>query len=289
MKKWFKKNKWMAYLMPSFLFPLSITIYGLIMAIKESMTDNTGFSLQAYRALFYDHAFWASYLYSVRISTISTVLSLIIGILITRLLYQKLLKTEWKLLVWVPMIFPHFVWGYMVVLLLSQTGFISSIFNHFEWIQDFSQFPILLYEPFGIGIIVTYVWKEIPFVVLMLLPVYAQMNQQMPLVVKTLGGNEWNVFKTTEWPWVAPVLFETGIIIFAFILSAYEVPALLGTTYPKMLSVLSYEWFFYADFRYRPKAFALMVVVTMTIMTFVLIFFHMVNQKRYRMMKGNGR
>ena len=155
----------------------------------------------------------------------------------------------------------------MLYLLLSQTGFLSSVFNVIGITNEPGDFPILFKDPFGWGIILTYVWKEIPFVILMLLPVYEQLSHSQRELVYTLGGKEGAVFRYVEWPYVFPVLLETFFIIFSFVLSAYEVPALLGTTYPKMLSVLSYDWFFGTDWGKQPYAFASMMVTTGTILS----------------------
>ncbi|WP_243292338.1 ABC transporter permease subunit [Bacillus sp. FJAT-47783] len=285
MKKWFMKNKWMVYVLPSIFLPIFITMYGLVMAVKESFADG----INSYRTVLTSTTFFESYVYSLKISFLATMISLLIGLWVTRIVYKQLTKTEWKVLVWIPMVFPHFVAGYMIVLLLSQTGFVSSFLSHFQLIESFTSFPLFIYDSFGFGILVTYIWKEVPFVVLMLLPAYVQMDQRLNDVVSTLGGSKWDRFITVEWPWLAPVVFETGIIIFSFILAAYEVPALLGTTYPKMISVLSYDWFYEGDWSRRPMAFAAMILVTTTIMMVVFFFSQLLSKKRYRLMKGNGR
>jgi putative spermidine/putrescine transport system permease protein len=92
---------------------------------------------------------------------------------------------------------------------------------------------------------------------------------------------------TVEWRWLLPVVLETGIIIFAFILAAFEVPYLLGATYPKMLPVLAYQWFFEGDWSNRPLAMASMVILTVFIVTIALFVLSMTQKMRYRMMRGN--
>lgn len=289
MKRWCKENKWVVYVLPLIFFPLFLTFYGLFKAFIKSMNGSNVPLFDPYIELFTDHSFWKSLFYSLHITIVSTVISLIIGLWLTRSLYKYMANKKWKLIVWIPMIFPHFVAGYMIYLLLGQTGFFSTVLAYFNLINDPSQFPALLYDSYGLGIIFTYIWKEVPFVILMLLPVYLEMNRQQIDVVKTLGGSEWEVFKTVEWPWLVPILFETGIILFSFILAAYEVPALLGATYPKMVSVLAFEWFYESNWTMRPKAFAIMIMTSLVILMLVLFFSKWVGKKRYRLMKGNGR
>jgi putative spermidine/putrescine transport system permease protein len=287
--KWFNKNSWILSLLPAILFTVILIGYGLMMAISESLHENGRFTFRYYMNVFENDIFIASFRHSLFIALVSTLLSVIIGLFLTRWLHYYLRNRFAKVFLWIPMLFPHFVWGYMMLLLFSQTGWVSSFFYHIGVIHNPDQFPVIIKDSYGIGIIITYVWKEIPFVILMLLPVYSQLNHRLSSVVKTLGGNEWHVFKTVEWPWVFPVLLEVSVIIFAFILSAYEVPYLLGTTYPKMISLLVYEWFFEGDWSNRPQSFAAMMSVTLLIFMIMTICFAFLTRKRYRIMKGNGK
>lgn len=265
--KWYRRNKPYVLIAPAFLLIIFLVGYSLMMAFLESIQYNQSPSLEVYQALLKQEGFLDSFLYSIRISLISTILAIFFGLCLVRFTYPLLERFFPKLMAWLPMLFPHFVWGYMLYLLLSQTGFLSSVFNVIGITNEPGDFPILFKDPFGWGIILTYVWKEIPFVILMLLPVYEQLSYSQREVVYTLGGKEGAVFRYVEWPYVFPVLLETFFIIFSFVLSAYEVPALLGTTYPKMLSVLSYDWFFGTDWGKQPYAFASMMVTTGTILS----------------------
>ncbi len=286
--KWYRNNSWSLALLPAFLFTFCLVVYGLFMAAQESVTGLNGISLDAYRSILANQTFLDSLLYSLRIAVISTLLSLALGLIVTKALFEALQNHLARTIVWLPMLFPHFVWGYMMILLFSQTGWFSTLLHGLSIIDSPEQFPVLTNDRYGIGIIITYTLKEIPFVVLMLLPVYAQLNRDLPRVVETLGGNRWHVFKTVEWPWLFPVLMEAGLIVFAFILAAFEVPYLLGTTYPKMVSVLAYEWFYQGDWSRRPESFAVMILVTGIIVGLLVLILGILSKTRYRMMKGNG-
>ncbi len=273
---------------PALLLIIILVGYGLVMAFLESIQYNHSPSLQVYQQLLQQKSFVDSFLYSFRTSLISTLLSVIIGLVLVRITYPLLKRSFPKLMAWLPMLFPHFVWGYMLFLLFSQTGFLSSLLNVIEIIKEPADFPILFKESLGVGIILTYIWKEVPFVILMLLPVYEQLSQTGRELVYTLGGRDWAVFRHVEWPYVFPVLLETFFIIFAFVFSAYEVPALMGATYPKMVSVLSYDWFFSSDWTKQSYAFAAMMVTTVTIVAFVWIAFAVTKKNRLHLNQTYG-
>lgn len=278
-------NKAWLLLIPALLF-LLIPAYGLFSALWSSLTQNGSFSFQVFETLFEKDSFWASFFYSIQITVISTVVSLLLGLFITRAFFPLINNISGKVSVWLPMLFPHFVWGYIVLLLFEQSGLFSNLAYQLGMIDSREQFPILTNDKNGIGMILSYVGKEVPFVVLMLLPVYVQQNNSYQDLVRTLGGSRWSRFKDAEWPWVYPVLVESGIIIFAFVLSAYEIPYLLGATFPEMISILTYDWFYSGNWSERPLAFAGMISTSAVIGFIAWISYVLMNRKRWLLTKG---
>ncbi|MGD6793389.1 ABC transporter permease subunit [Metabacillus indicus] len=285
--KWQERNR-LKPAVPAVLFTFIMVFAGLWLAAAESLTAPDGAkSLSAYQDLFTNESFRDSLFYSLKITLLSTVISILAGLLIIRSVYPLLKNRYLKLAAWIPMLFPHFVWGYMLFLLLSQNGWISSISVELGLISSTGAFPDLMKDSEGTGIILTYVWKEIPFVLLILLPVYLQLNTGRKDAVYTLGGNEWDAFKLVEWPVLIPSLIEIFILLFSFIFAAYEVPALLGTTYPKMVSVLTYEWFYSGDWSRRPAAFAVMILSTAVILAALAAVYLLLNKQRERITKSS--
>ena len=274
------------YLMPIIVFIMLSVGLGLLMAIMESLAWSSGFPFSFYEQLFTKNTFVDSLFLSVRTALLSTILSLIIGVLFTRTFIRYFKTDQWKYIVWVPMLIPHFVAAYIIFLLFSQTGWISAVIFQFDVIRDWEEFPIVVNSAAYIGVVMTYVWKEVPFVILMIFPIYQRLDFRYEDVVHTLGGKGWSVWTTVEFPWLWPILLETGLVIFSFILSAFEVPALLGVTYPKMLPVLAYEWFYEGDWSNRPLAQALMVSITILTITSSYLIFRLSHRWRNRLMKG---
>ncbi|WP_404407572.1 ABC transporter permease [Jeotgalibacillus malaysiensis] len=285
--KWRQTNRLILLLLPACAF-LLLAGGSLILAFMESVRGETGFSWTYYSALFDRRELIDSLLYSILITFSSTLVSLVIGWLIVRSFYLHI-DGSGKWMVWVPMLFPHFVWGYFVLLLLGQSGLISTFFVQTGLLEDSTLFPVLVQDQSGIGIFITYVWKEIPFVILMLLPVYLQLPKQFMEVNAVLGGSGADWFKTVEWPWVKPVMFETALIISAFVFTAYEVPGLLGVSYPQMTPVLAYEWFYSVSQDERTMAFALLMFVALIFGTISLAGFALMNKRRMLLSKSSHR
>ena len=275
-------------LLPSLLFIVVFLGYGGSQVIFESFQSSDGgaWTTANYSELLKSNVFWDSFFLTVRIALISTILSLALGLFFTRAIYFYLPMSWFKGLVWLPMLIPHFVAAYLVLLFFSQSGLVSSLFVRLNLISEFHQFPILTNDSFGIGIILSYVWKEIPFVILVLLPIYHRINKQYFEVVRTLGGGKWERFKTVEWPAIYPVLAEIGIILFAFIISAYEIPFLLGVTYPKAMPILGYDWFFAGDWSNRPKSMALFALLSLFILGIAYLVSRFTGNKRFKGTRG---
>nr|WP_275899694.1 ABC transporter permease subunit [Bacillus piscicola] len=275
-------------LLPSVTAAIVFVGWGTAAALLESLQDwETGeWTVVYYHELFTNPVFWDSLFLSFSTALLSTAVSVVLGLVVTRYLYHYFRKNRWKLLVWLPMLVPHLVAAYLVLLFFSDSGLLSSLLYRFGWIQEMSEYPFSVQNRQGTGIILTYIWKEVPFVILMLLPVYYQLNSNYEAVIRTLGGGSWEVFKTAEFPALAPVLTETGIILFSFTIAAFEVPYILGVTYPKMLPLLSYQWYFENDWSSRPAAMAVMMVTTFLTLLLAFLAFGLSQRRRNQMSRG---
>lgn len=283
--KWQRVNNTLL-LIPALLFFIFIPGLGIVLALLESVRSEGNITFGHYVDLFEEKRFMTSFLFSLTVTSISTILSLCIGLGIVKAFSSLLKENKYKLLVWIPMLVPHFVWAYLVYLLFNQSGFFSNVFEMGGWIDDRSQFPTLVQDRNGIGIILTYVWKEVPFVTLMLLPVYATLSKSYKEIASLLGAGPYKAFWVAEWPFILPVLVETGAILFAFIFTAYEVPQLLGVTSPQLLAILAYDWFYSGSWSDRPLAFASLVLVGLSIGGVMWLLIYFTNKKRLHITKG---
>src|SRR5690606_42088760 len=122
-------------------------------------------------------------------------------------------------------------------------------------------FPALVYDPFALGIILQYVWKEVPFIGLILLANMQTLSEDYEAVARSLGASRWQSFRHVLLPLLTPGLLAAGMIVFAFTFGAYEIPALLGQNYPAALPVLAYQAFTEPDLAARPTALALAMII----------------------------
>ncbi len=128
-----------------------------------------------------------------------------------------------------------------IALIVSQSGLGARLAAALGLIGEPADFPALLYDRYSIGVILTYVWKETPFVALVVLAGLRGVAADLEDVARTLGANAWQRFWYVVFPVIAPGVVAASLVVFAFTFGAFEVPYLLGGDYPTILPVTAYK------------------------------------------------
>ncbi len=265
------KEKLKPYLLLSPILFILITIFvsGIIMGFIQSLgyfkaVGLTQFSLQYYKDVLGSKGFLSSLSFSLYTAFTSSIIAIVCGVLLSYAILQiKGKKEVVESLYRVPVIVPHIVSVLLIYNILSQSGLIPRIFYEAGLINDHSQFPSVLYEGNGVGIIMAYLWKEIPFVALTTYTILSKVSNKLSDVARNLGGNKRQVFFYVLLPLIAPSVFSSFIIIFAFSFGAYEVPLLLGPTQPKALSVQAFIQYSSPILANRPYAMVYNILITL--------------------------
>lgn len=290
-----RKSKPYLLLLPATGIIVLLFFGGLFDGLLKSLgyfpaIGETGFGFDAYTALFSSAAFWESLMLTVRVAALSSVISAILGaaIAISLFIMNESSKSSaprlWHRLFQLPLTIPHLVGGYIIVLLFMQSGFLSKIFASAGWIDDIRDFPILVNDAFGWGIILTYAWKEAPFVSLMIYPVLMRIHSSWRDVSRVFGASNWSFIRDIVLPVMLPAWTIATFIVFVFTFSAFEVPYLLGVTYPSMLPVYSYQLYTSGTLADRPEALAVNIILAALTIALGLITYYF--SRRWNVLKG---
>lgn len=242
---------------------LGVFLLGLINGLLESFgimpaVGLTEFTLSYYKEVFANVDLTTSLFLSLYISLVTSLIAVVVGVLISvAATASGLVKSKFFEIVKIPVIVPHTVSALLMINLFSQSGIIARIAYQFQLIQGQEGFLPLMYDQNSIGIILTYLWKEIPFVVMVIVTIMANIDVTLGEAAVNLGASKWKVFKTITLPLCLPSILTSFIIIFAFSFGAYEIPYLLGTTEPKALPVRAYVEYTHPDLAHRPYAMVL--------------------------------
>ncbi|MBQ7895742.1 MAG: ABC transporter permease subunit [Oscillospiraceae bacterium] len=219
-------------------------------------------SLKHYANVFANKEFVNSLLVSLRVAFQSAVLAAIFGTVLCAALV-KLKHTRGAMLyaVRLPILVPHVVVALFTFLIFSQTGIIARVLFALGLISDYTQFPLLLYTEKYEGVIISYLWKEIPFVAYFTLALMASVSETLGEAAENLGASPIRSFFSVTLPLSFPAISKAFIIIFIFAFGGYELPLLLGATLPKALPIYAYIAYMNPDLKLRPDAMAIYGVI----------------------------
>ena len=220
------------------------------------------FTLEHFRAVVTAPGFLASLGLTVWVSFASTALTLVFAVVTALALRRTRRLRRFVTYVYqLPLTLPHMVLAAAGIMLLSQSGLLSRVVTAVGLIETPAAFPELVNDRAGIGIIAVYVWKQVPFVGLFALAVLQSVGEDYEATARSLGATRLQAVRHVLVPLVAPALLPAGVIVFAFVFGAFEVPLLLGARYPSMLSVLAYRLYTDVDLALRPRSMALSFVI----------------------------
>ncbi len=255
-------------LTPALLVVAVTFVAGAVGTVSQSLgyqpyLGSRGLSLEAYRSLWADPALRASLGVSARVAFVSTALATVLGVLMA-LLVRRLTRGRRAVtaVLTANLAVPHLVGAVSMLLLLSDTGFVSRLAHAAGLVSSSQAFPSLVNDAFGWGIIAEYVWKETPFLGLIALVALTRDVEALENAARTLGARRWQRLRRVTLPVVAPPVLAGSVLVLAFAAGSYEVPYLLGRPYPATLPVVSYQLFRDTDLTLRPTAMAAAVVIT---------------------------
>jgi putative spermidine/putrescine transport system permease protein len=265
-------------LAPALVVILVLFAGGLAMGLSQSLgympiIGAYGFNLDAYIELLRSPGFVPSLLLTIFVSMTATAVAVTLAVVTALTLRKQFIgKKLVSFLYQFPLTIPHLVVAVGMMMLVSQSGLLARAAYRIGLIADSSQFPVLVFDDLGIGIILVYVWKEIPFIGLIALAVLQSIGSDYEEQARTLGANSWQTFRHVLLPLIIPGVLPGSIIIFAYTFSSFEVPFLLGKSYPAMLSVLSYRLYIDVDLDARPQAMAMSVLIALFVLILVVIY-----------------
>ena len=242
--------------------------FGLMNPIGES-----GFTLIHFGRALTAPGFLASLGLTLTVAVASTALTVILAV-VTALALRRMRRCR-RLVTYLyqlPLTIPHMVVAAAAIMLLSQSGLFSRVATAAGIIDGPGQFPALVHDRGGVGIVLVYVWKQVPFVGLFALAVLQSVGEDYEAAARTLGAGRWQAVRHVLLPLLAPGLIPSSIIIFAFVFGAFEVPLLLGARYPSMLSVLAYRLYTDVDLTMRPQSMALSLLIALFAFLMVAVY-----------------
>lgn len=286
-----RRNKYALLVLPALLLTITLFFGGLADGLLKSFGYFPAIGQETLHLSFYqqaltERAFQDSLFLTVRVALLSTIFATILGVVLALVLYTFQLRSKrpWLFrLLQLPLTIPHLAAGYFMVLVLSQSGLIARLAHAVGWIDAPAKFPVMVNDAFGWGMVITYTWKEAPFVSLLLYPVLARIGNGWYDTARIYGARPWNYMGIVLLPAIRPALVTASLIVFVYTLTAFEVPYLLGVTYPATLPVYAYQLYTSGNFEDRSQALAIFWLLSV-----VTLFFGLIAYRLYRKSYDRG-
>ncbi len=277
-----------ALLGPALLLILVLFGGGLLLALWQALghlaqSDTTAIDFKHFHNVFHDPDFGTSLALTFYISITSTCIAACISVLLALALMRWADQSRiLSFALQIPLAAPHLVIAVSILLLLSPSGFLSRLCSFLGIISSSSSFPLLVNDQLSISILTVYVWKEVPFITFMLLSVLKNMGSELIEVGATLGSSASQRFRYIVLPFISPSLGAACLIVFAFTFGSFEVPYLLGRTYPVLLPVQAYKKFSDVDLTARPEGIATGLIIAGIVIASILLSQLIINLGRKR-------
>jgi putrescine transport system permease protein len=227
--------------------------------------------LANYRFLFTDPLYGDSFLYSVKVAAISTLICLAVGYPMALAIARadEARRSVLLMLVILPFWTSFLLRVYAWIGLLNEDGVINNVLLALHVIKT----PIAMVNT-SFAVYVGIVYSYLPF---MVLPLYSNLEKHDQTLLEAaadLGAPPWKAFLRVTWPLSIPGVIAGALLVFIPAVGEYVIPSLMGSPNQLMIGrVLSDEFFENRDW---PVASAVAILVLIVLLGPIMIF------QRYR-------
>ena len=145
--------------------------------------------------------------------------------------------------------------------MITQSGLIARVAVAIDLLRVPADFPALVFDRGGVDVTLTFLWKGVQFIGLVVLAILQSVGPEYEEQARTLGANVRQRFFTVLLSLIMPGVLSTSTIVFAFTFANHETPLLLGVRFPSILPVVVLRQYQDPDLGLRPEAMAAGIVL----------------------------
>ena len=131
-----------------------------------------------------------------------------------------------------PLFIPFIVAGQLMRTFLAKNGLMNNVFTEIGLLTPMQTVSFLDWR----GIVITFVWKQTPFVALLVAGAMASLDRSMIEAARNLGASGMRVLLEILVPQVRQTLFVGLILSFVIMLSVLSVPLMINAQSPTMIT-----------------------------------------------------
>ena len=211
-----------------FLVPLALSL------VTSLQAKGGGWTLAHFEKSF--ELYTTDMLFTVAIVLLSSALIAAVAIAIAGYLTLGEHERTRKLLRWLyrwPLFIPFVVTGQVMRTFLAKNGMLNHVLVGGGLIDPMAAQSLLDWR----GIVIAFVWKQAPFVTLLLAGAMASIDVQHSEAARNLGAPRWRVLLEIVLPQVRGTLLVGVVLSFVTMLSVLSVPMMINPNSPTMMTV----------------------------------------------------
>jgi len=275
---WFKsKTEWFGFVLFIMLAVVPLVAglgFALLYSLGLTGLLSDGFTPEIWQQIINDSEIWFSFLYTAYIALCSIGVSLLGSLSLVIFFHEYLNHSRIAFFFFLPLSIPAIVMAFYIFQVLGGSGLMARIFYQLGIIDSLTQFPSLINDLGGTGIITAHVLMATPFFTIFFHNIYrSEQVEQMIQLASTLGADKGYIQRTVVVPMLLRRGFSTIMLYIIFVLGSYEIPLLLGREYPQMLSVLITNKLRKFNLMDIPEAYGVAVLYAAIVLTIVVVTF----------------
>lgn len=188
--------------------------------------EETAFTLSHWQAVLSDSVFQKALIYSIKVSLLGAILSIIIAYPIAMWLRKPMVgKVAIITTLRAPMLVPGLVAAFLFVNMISYHGILNEAFV-FLGIWDSPR--TLQNDEFGWGVVILQMWKNIPFALILIGGSVNSLKTDLLDAASNLGSNAWQRFRYVVFPLSLGAVQVSFILIFIGALGDFAFYSIAG-------------------------------------------------------------
>jgi ABC-type spermidine/putrescine transport system permease subunit I len=225
----------LALLAPSLLLLASLFLYPLSLSIRSAFTERSGDGGTGNFGRAFD-LYGGDIVFSGAVACLTVAIADILAIAIAGYLTLGRNQTAVAWLRWLyrwPLFIPFVVAAQMMRSFLAKNGLMNNAIVGLGLLEPTQTVGFLDWR----GVIVTFVWKQLPFVTLIVAGAMASLDRSMIEAARNLGAGRLRVLIEIVVPQIRGPLVVASVLTFVTLMSVLSVPMMINAGSPTMITV----------------------------------------------------
>lgn len=257
-----RKGRYLLFI-PCIVLVAYFMIVPLVEIIIPTFTNTKDGMFSAYKEFFTDSYMMSIFLRTIKISVISSVICMIIGVPVSYYISRvsKKIRGLFIALTVFPILTNSVVRSFAWMSILGKNGIINNLLIKLNIVNE----PLSLLYTEG-AIIVGTVYIFLPLMIISLVGVMENIDNDLLEAAESLGANKLKAFFKVIFPLSLPGLIVGTVLVFTGSLTAYTTPQLLGGNKNTVLATLIYQkTMTLGDWQGAAVVATIMIVVTLIV------------------------